>query len=125
MLCLILLPQFAWAELTKQDLQEINALILQSEERMKEYVDIKIARLETKIEEMDKRIHTRIDGMERELTILEWVIGLLGAGFLAALALPQFLERKTLKEQIDQLIRDRREDRIRIEELERKFLERR
>lgn len=127
-LCLIFLPQLALAELTKQDLQEINALILQSEERMKQYIDAKIEATNAKIEAVstktDAKIETlsvRIDGMERELTILEWVIGLIGAGFLAILTIPQFMERKELREQIDRLIRAGQEDRLRIDELERRL----
>jgi hypothetical protein len=95
---------------------------------MRQYIDAKIEATNAKIEAVstktDAKIETlsvRIDGMERELTILEWVIGLIGVGFLAILTIPQFMERKELREQIDQLIRAGQEDRLRIDELERRL----
>ena len=55
-------------ELTKEDLQAIEAIIEKSEARTKEYIDSKYNQVTTKIDEMDKRLTAEIDEMDKRLT---------------------------------------------------------
>ena len=75
-------------ELTKEDLQAIEAIIEKSEARTKEYIDSKYNQVTTKIEEMDKRLTSRIEGVDKRLTDQRNILIAL-IGFIAAVIIGQ------------------------------------
>ena len=58
----------AFAQLTQTDLDRINALILASEKRMKEYVDLKIDALDKKLTGEIKTVRQEIKALDHKLT---------------------------------------------------------
>lgn len=83
--------QFAVAELTKQDLKEIEALLDKQEKRIKEYIDIKIEAVNARIDATNTRIdatNTRIDSVEKGQDFLKWMIGILALVIVAGIAFP-------------------------------------
>ena len=123
-----------FAELTQTDLKKINDLFLESEKRMKEYVDIKIDALDKKltgqINTVEERLRGEIKAVKESLTgeikaVKEEIKGVKGSvsmlyGFVIALAaliaiavgLPQFL-----------LVRREKEEQANKEELKEEILE--
>ena len=108
-LLLLLFASSAYGQLTKEDLrtiikEEVRPIIKEeiaaSEKRTREYIDLKI-------DALDDKLSTRIDGVDKKL---DWVwfmmIGLIGL-VTAAIAVPQILVayrgRKDMQSQIDQL----------------------
>ena len=96
-LLLLLFASSAYGQLTKEDVRTIvKEEIAASEKRMKEHIDLKI-----------ETVNARIDGVEKKL---DWVwymmIGLIGL-VTAAVAVPQILVayrgQKDMQTQIDQL----------------------
>ena len=82
---LLLLASPAFGELTKEDVRTIiKEESAASEKRVKEYIDLKI-------DALDDKLSTRIDGVDKKL---DWVwymmIGLIGL-VTAAIAVPQIL----------------------------------
>ena len=75
-------------ELTKEDLQAIEAIIEKSEARTKEYIDSKYNQVTTKIEEMDKRLTTKVEGVDKRLTDQRNILIAL-IGFIAAVIIGQ------------------------------------
>ena len=65
--CLILLcfSSPAFGELSAADLEKINAMFKESEARMKEYVAQEIAKVNIRIDEMDRRLTSEIRAVER------------------------------------------------------------
>ena len=91
----------ASAELTKQDLEEIRAIVKESEERLNKRIDSVEANLDTRIS--DFAISVR------------WMIGILASIVIASLVLPQFLGR--LKKE-ESSVAELRELRERMDKLE-------
>jgi beta-lactamase regulating signal transducer with metallopeptidase domain len=98
-----------FAEVTKDDLREM-------EQRLKEYIDLKISvtdskikALETRIDEMDKRLTAEIEMANKRLTaeieMVKWMVGVLIVIIVAILAIPQAVtlirERKERKEVVE------------------------
>ena len=75
-------------ELTKEDLQAIEAIIEKSEARTKEYIDSKYNQVTTKIEEMDKRLTSKVEGVDKRLTDQRNILIAL-IGFIAAVIIGQ------------------------------------
>ena len=120
-LFLLLLTTSAFGELTKEDIRTIikeeNAAL---EKRMKEYIDLKIETVNTRIDAVDQKLSARIDAVEKSIDELDeklsdrikdvWhvVLGLIGL-IVATVAIPQIIiayrERgqKAMQTQIDQL----------------------
>ena len=102
-LFLLLLTTSAFGEVTKEDIRTIvkeeNAAL---EKRVKEYIDLKV-------DALDQKLSARIDGVDKKL---DWVwymmIGLIGL-VTAAIAVPQIIMayreggKKEMQSQIDQL----------------------
>ena len=111
----------AFAQLTQTDLDRINALILASEKRMKEYVDLKIDALDKKltdeIKALDERLTGEIKTIREEIKALDakltgeiktvdgrvslaivFVVALI-ALIAVAVGLPQFLLARREKEE--------------------------
>ena len=55
----------AFGELSNADLEKINAMFKESEARMKEYVTQEIAKVNIRIDEMDKRLTAEIRAVEK------------------------------------------------------------
>ncbi len=87
LICFLILTTNAFAELTQTDLKEIDKLIQASENRMKEYVDLKINVLDE-----------RIKGVEGRLTQIYGFVIALVALIAVAVGLPQFLAARQIKE---------------------------
>ena len=120
LLSLCLLNPTAFAELTQTDLSKINDLILASEKRMKEYVDLKIDALDKKltgeintvkeeIRTLDAKLTGQIDALDKKLTgeiktvdgrvslAIVFVVALIGL-IAVAVGIPQFLLARRGKE---------------------------
>ena len=116
LLSLCILNTTAFAELTQTDLDKINDLILASEKRMKEYVDLKIETVREEIRTLDAKLTGQINELDVKLTgqintVKEEIKGVKGSvsmlfGFVIALValiaiaigLPQFLIARRGKE---------------------------
>ena len=96
-----LASSIAFADLTKQDLEEIRAIVKESEERLNKRIDSVEANLDTRIS--DFAISVR------------WMIGILASIVIASLVLPQFLGR--LKKE-ESSVAELRELRERMDKLE-------
>ena len=116
LLSLFITANFALADLTKEDLKEIKALLDEQEKRIKEYIDIKIetvnARIdavESRISAVEKTLNARIDTVERTMNsrfesvengqeFLKWMIGIIALVVVAGIAFPpiwqEWKERK-------------------------------
>ena len=53
---LILTPS-VFSELTVEDIEKIRSIVKESEDRVKEHVDLKIKNVSDKVDEMDKRLN--------------------------------------------------------------------
>ena len=83
-LLFLFISPFAVANLTKQDLKEIEALLDKQEKRIKEYIDIKIEAVNARID----ATNTRIDSVEKGQEFLKWMIGILALVVVAGIAFP-------------------------------------
>jgi hypothetical protein len=103
---ILLAPSLSYGALTKEDIEEIRKIVTESENRIRQEMDIKIGALNIKIEEMDKRLSARIDG-------IQWVLGILSGIVALLIGLPQVIN----------LFRERAEGRMdkRIEQLEKEM----
>ena len=109
-LSLLLLASPAFGELTKEDIRTIvKEEVTASEKRIKEYIDLKIETVNTRIDAVDAKLNARIDALEGNVNRI-WLAIL--ALIAAAVALPQLIivytERKREKE-IQLLIQQLRE----------------
>ncbi|MFQ6043455.1 MAG: hypothetical protein ACE5PV_21585, partial [Candidatus Poribacteria bacterium] len=108
---LLLMPINAMAELTKNDIREIEKLLDKHDERMKQYIDLKIDAVNVRIDKVESTLSARIDKVENTLGAridkvesalgaridkvkekvdsLMWFIVLLVAIIVGAVALPQ------------------------------------
>lgn len=91
LMILLLFSSPTFAEVTKEDLREM-------EQRITEHVDLKIRVLETKMEERDKRLTAEIE-------MVKWMVGTLIVIIVAILAIPQAVtlirERRDLREVVE------------------------
>lgn len=100
----------AFAQLKQTDLDKINALILASEKRMKEYMDIKIDTVREEIKTLDAKLTGQINALDEKLTgqintvdgrvslAIVFVVALI-ALIAVAVGLPQFLLARREKEE--------------------------
>jgi len=99
-LLFLFISPFAVADLTKQDLKEIGALLDKQEKRIKEYIDIKIEAVNAKMDATNTRIdatNTRIDSVEKGLDFLKWMIGILALVVVAGIAFPPIWQECSLR----------------------------
>lgn len=110
LLLLLILAQFATAELTKEDLKEIEKLFDKQKKEIKDYIDIRTEALDAKIDQEVKAINATIAGLERAIKILQWMIGILALFFAAGIVFPAVLQE----------LRERKETSLtnRVEKLE-------
>ena len=112
LLSILLLNTTAFGALTPDDLKNIDALIKASEDRMKEYVNIKIEALDNKLTGEIKAIRGEIKAVDGRVTqIFGFLIALIGL-IAIAVGLPQYLlarrskEMQVYMEKIDELSRE-------------------
>jgi hypothetical protein len=92
LLCAIALPAFA--DLTPQDLDKIDSIVKDSETQMKEHINLKV------------------EGVEKQITLLTNVVYGLIALIVAAIAIPQLIlawrsgKDRSLERQIEVLTRE-------------------
>ncbi len=84
LLLLLITANFALAELTKQDLKEIEALLDRQEKRIKEYIDGKIETVNSRID----AVNSGIEAVERGQEFLKWMIGILALVVVTGIAFP-------------------------------------
>ena len=123
LLSILLLNTTAFGELTPNDLKNIDALIKASEERMKEYVDLKIEALDNKltgeikavreeIKAVDAKLTGEIKGLDGRVTLIFGVLIALIGLIAIAVGLPQYLlarrgkEMQIYMEKIDAMSRE-------------------
>ena len=109
LLLLFVTANFALADLTKEDLKEIKALLDEQEKRIKEYIDIKIETVNARIDAVEKTLNARIDTVEETMNsrfesvengqeFLKWMIGIVALVVVAGIAFPpiwqEWKERK-------------------------------
>lgn len=97
-ICFLILTTNAFAELSQDDLKEIDKLIQASEKRIKEYVDLKINALDAKLTGQINAVGERINGVEGRLTQVYGFVIALVALIAVAVGLPQFLVARQTKE---------------------------
>ena len=120
-LFLLLWVSPAFGQLTKEDLRTIlKEEITASEKRTREYIDLKVESINTRIDatnarigELDKNLNARIDALDKSLNARindVWIMMIALVGLIAAaIAVPQIImaykERgqKEMQRQIDQL----------------------
>jgi len=107
---------FAIAELTKQDLKEIEILLDKQETRIKEYIDLNIdavkaeikavnsridaleKTVDSRISAMEKTVDSRINAVGKGLEFLKWMIGILALVVVGGITFPpiwqEWRERK-------------------------------
>jgi conjugal transfer/entry exclusion protein len=100
-LLLSLLALNAKAELTKNDLQEIEKLLDKHDEQMKQYIDMKIDTVNARIDKVESTLNARVDKVESTLGAridgLMWFIVLLVAIIVGVIALPQAFQICSLR----------------------------
>ena len=99
-------PGSSYAELSKQDLQEIRQLVreeiraeLAGVEAKIAGVNGEIAKLNLRIDELEKRVDAQIAALDSKVTTVQWTLNILIVIIVAILALPQAIS----------FIRERRE----------------
>ena len=73
LLLMVVLPLNVQAELTKQDLQEIQAMLDKQKQDMKEYID------------------TKIEAVKESVVTLQWAVGIIGILIVAIMGMPQWI----------------------------------
>ncbi|MBM3239069.1 hypothetical protein FJZ31_22480 [Candidatus Poribacteria bacterium] len=97
-LLIFITANLAIAELTKQDLKEIEALLDKQEKRIKEYIDLKIDAVNSRIDAVEKTVNARIDAVEKVVEegqeFLKWMIGILTAVVVVGITLPPIWQER-------------------------------
>lgn len=98
LLLLFITANFALANLTKEDLKEIKALLDEQEKRIKEYIDIKIETVNARIDAVEGTMNSRFESVENGQEFLKWMIGIIAMVVVAGIAFPpiwqEWKERK-------------------------------
>ena len=116
-LLLFLLTTSAFGELTKEDLRTIiKEEIAASEKRTREYIDLKIDAVNTRIDALENNLNTRIDAVDKSLGRVWLMIAALIGLITATIAIPQIIiayrdrsrkemesSQQAMQSQIDQL----------------------
>ena len=88
---ILLINSPVFAELSIADIEKIESIVKGSEARMKEYVSQEIAKVNTKIDEMDKRLTSQINAVDTQVgRNFNLVLGLI-ALIAVAIGLPQII----------------------------------
>ena len=88
---ILLINSPVFAELSITDIEKIESIVKGSEARMKEYVSQEIAKINTKIDEMDKRLTSQINAVDTQVgRNFNLVLGLI-ALIAVAIGLPQII----------------------------------
>ena len=127
-LIFLLLNLPAFGELSTADLEKINAMFKESEARIKEYVTQEIAKVNIKIDEMDKRLTSEIRSVEKRLNDVnnrlddQFLLLLALVGFIGVvIGIPQILvalQRKDQRVQDEKIEAQQQQIEILIKEIE-------
>ena len=127
-LIFLLLSSPAFGELSTTDLEKINAMFKASEARMKEYVSQEIAKVNIRIDEMDKRLTSEIRSVEKRLDDVnnrldnQFLLLLALVGFIGiVIGIPQILgalQRKDQRAQDEKIEAQQQQIEILIQEIE-------
>lgn len=108
--CVIAMPLHA--ELSESDLNQIRLIINDSEKRMKEAIKSEITASEKRMKEYItqeiKVVNAKIEGLDKRLSLIFWlVIALIGL-IAAAIGVPQWRNKtdRTQEKQIEELTRE-------------------
>ena len=109
-LFLLLLTATAFGELTKEDIRIIvREEITASEKPTREYIDLKVAPLNQRINDVEKNLNDKIDNVNKNFDRL-WLLIIALVGLITvAIAIPQLViayrekGQKEMQTQIDQL----------------------
>lgn len=108
--CVIAMPLHA--ELSESDLNQIRLIINNSEKRMKEAIKSEITASEKRMKEYItqeiKVVNAKIEGLDKRLSLIFWlVIALIGL-IAAAIGVPQWRNKtdRTQEKQIEELTRE-------------------
>ena len=83
----VVFPYSVYAELTKQDLQEIQAMFDKQERIFKEHIDTKLEAVDAKIAAVD----AKIEAVKESVGTLQWAVGIIGVLVVAILGAPQWI----------------------------------
>ncbi|MDE0426702.1 MAG: hypothetical protein OXN25_17770 [Candidatus Poribacteria bacterium] len=87
----LLINSPVFADLSIADIEKVESIVKGSEARMKEYVSQEIAKVNTKIDEMDKRLTSQINAVDTQVgRNFNLVLGLI-ALIAVAIGLPQII----------------------------------
>ena len=100
----------AFSELTAADIEKIRSIVKEetaaSEKRMKEYVSQEIAKVNIKIEEMDKRLTSEIRALDKRLDHIFTLVIALVAFIAVVIGIPQIIvamQRKDIHAQDEKI----------------------
>lgn len=100
----------AFSELTAEDIEKIRSIVKEetaaSENRMKEYVSHEIAKVNIKIEEMDKRLTSEIRALDKRLDHIFTLVIALVAFIAVVIGIPQIIvamQRKDIRAQDEKI----------------------
>ena len=89
----MVLSSFAEAQLTKEDIRQIikeeNA---QQEERLKQYIDVEIAKMKVELKDEIGKNRTEIAVVKEGLEFLKWIMGFLGLLMISAIVMPSMVQ---------------------------------
>lgn len=80
-----------YADLSAADFEKIESIVKESETRMKEYVSQEIAKVDTKISAMDKRLASEINAVDKQVARNFNLVLSLIALIAVAVGLPQLI----------------------------------
>ena len=94
-LLIFITANLAIAELTKQDLDKSLA---EQEKRIKEYIDLKIGAVNSRIDAVEKTVNSRINAVEKVVKegqdFLKWMIGILALVVVGGITFPPIWQER-------------------------------
>ncbi len=117
----------AFSELTAEDIEKIRSIVKEetaaSEKRMKEYVSQEIAKVNIKIEEMDKRLTSEIRALDKRLDHIFTLVIALVAFIAVVIGIPQIIvamQRKDIRVQDEKIEAQQRQIEALQQEIEKR-----
>lgn len=102
LLALLILNTSVFGELTQSDLDKLDKMFRDSEERMKVYIDLKIETVREEIKGLDNKLTGEINVVREEIKGVKGSVSMLFAFVIALIAiavgLPQYLLARRTKE---------------------------
>ena len=117
----------AFSELTTADIEKIRSIVKEetaaSEKRMKEYISQEIAKVNIKIEEMDKRLTSEIRALDKRLDHIFTLVIALVAFIAVVIGIPQIIvamQRKDIRAQDEKIEAQQRQIEALQQEIEKR-----